>query len=144
MRIIVGLVVAALLALPASAQQFKKRTDKFTAESLVEKLESGNGITASGQVRTHIRIAVVMLKDFEGWEALPYLDSSDYCTVGYGHLIAKKHCSKIDPLPYALGLSEPDGEALLEQDTRAAREGVTSLVTVELTDEQFGALTNFV
>lgn len=144
MRGVVFLVAIALLGAPAFAQDFKKKADKFTAESLVEQLESGHGLTGAGKVREHHPVAVAMLKDFEGWEPFPYLDSSDYCTVGYGRLIAKKHCKYLNPLPYKDGISEQQGEVLLQEDTRTARIGIAELVTADLDSKQFGALTNFV
>ena len=144
MRIICFLVLTAIAAATASAQSFEKRPDKFTAQSLVEALDSGHGIAGSSSIRQPDKLALTMLKDFEGWEPRPYLDSSDYCTVGYGHLIAKKHCKDIDPLPFSDGLTQTEGDALLDEDTLTARVGVTELVEVDLSDCQFGALTNFV
>ncbi|MBL8546958.1 MAG: lysozyme [Hyphomonadaceae bacterium] len=89
-------------------------------------------------------LAIDILKHFEGWVPNAYNDPVGYCTIGYGHLIALNRCEQIQLGSFAAGLSEADGALLLEGDTLGARAAVQELVIVALTDEQFGALSDFV
>jgi len=84
-----------------------------------------------------------------------YDDPSGYCTVGYGHLVAKQTCSSIDALPAGSRLkrdkdslswitSEADADRQLRIDIQAAVDAVRRHVTVPLTQYQLDALTDFV
>jgi lysozyme len=68
----------------------------------------------------------------------------NYCTIGYGHLIALRRCQDTNLGAFGNKLSEADGSKLLEEDTRAARAAVQTLVSVAFSDDQFGALVSFV
>lgn len=57
---------------------------------------------------------ITLLKRFEGYSAVPYLDSEDYMTIGYGNLLSK---TVIDPAEILLVISEP--VALLMMRTKA-------------------------
>lgn len=97
--------------------------------------------------RPIVQIALGLIKTFEGWWPDVYDDPVGYCTIGYGHLIAKKKCDQITD--YNLGefspiLTEQAGNQLLANDTRPARRAIQRLVTEQLTNRQFGALTAFV
>lgn len=91
-------------------------------------------------------MALDIIKDFEKWMPNPYNDSANYCTIGYGHLISKKECSKSEKeiSTYKIPLSLDFGLSILESDTKHARLSVQQHVTTQLTDEQFGALTSFI
>jgi len=91
-----------------------------------------------------ISLAVDLIKHFEDWKAAAYDDPAGYCTIGYGHLISKLACKDILLGRFSEPLSEAEGATLLEEDTASARSDVDRLVAVDLSDEQFGALSSFV
>lgn len=102
------------------------------------------GGTDTAAPRKLLRLALNLIKDFEGWSASAYNDAAFYCTIGYGHLVAKAKCQDIDLGTFAQALSEESGLKLLEEDTVYARNSVRRLVKKDLNHEQFGALTSFV
>jgi hypothetical protein len=67
------------------------------------------------------------------------LDAVNYCTIGYGHLIALRRCQDTNLSAFGNKLSEADGSKLLEEDTRAARAAVQTLVSVALSDYGYDA-----
>jgi lysozyme len=79
----------------------------------------------------------------------PYNDAVGNCTIGYGHLIAPRPCrsadlAQVDHGKFARGLSEPEGLALLNEDTTIARCRGPGTGDGRLSNNQFGALTSFV
>jgi lysozyme len=84
-----------------------------------------------------------LTKTSEGFVDRLYNDAAGYCTIAYGHLIAKAPCPATAPAEFLSGIDEPRGEALLVSDMAAARQGVTQVVKVELTDGQYAALCDF-
>lgn len=153
------LLIAAVAACMASAsyaqppvadtkppKTFPSDPGKMPAQSLVDQLEGGQALAEDDEDgRAFIPIGLDLVKDFEGWEPKPYDDAAGYCTIGYGHLIDLKTCATTTKLePFAKGITVAKGEEILLKDSRAARAAVMKLVTVELTDEQFGALSSFV
>ncbi|WP_262298586.1 lysozyme [Microvirga sesbaniae] len=148
MRWLQGLVLSLLMiASVAFAQQISFR---IMSRSLIEDFgEPPLGAARSAAARPLIRLALDVIKDFEGWVDVAYDDPAGYCTIGYGHLISLKRCNEVDLAAvdagkYSSKLSESSGLDLLEKDTVTARLAIQSLVSVDLTDEQFGALTSFV
>jgi lysozyme len=135
-----------LASTSASAEDFRSDPTHITSLSQVEALENGSLGAAEVGVRVLMALALDLIKDFEGWVPRPYNDASAYCTIGYGHLIARKPCARSpqELEQFAPPLSEADGLALLNKDTAIARSAVQRLVTQPLTDEQFGALTSFI
>jgi lysozyme len=111
---------------------------------LIEELAPGFGAAPTTGVRPIQPLALDLIKHFEGWFPEVYDDPVGYCTVGYGHLLAFSPCSSIDTSAFSGGLTLEKGEDLLEADTSGARYAVQRLVTADLNDEQFGALTSFV
>jgi GH24 family phage-related lysozyme (muramidase) len=73
-----------------------------------------------------------------------YPDSAGFCTIGFGHLIAKRACGDDEPLEFRLGITQVRGEELLLADLGTAQNTVAALVTVSMNDGQFGALVDFV
>ena len=84
-----------------------------------------------------------------------YDDPSGFCTVGYGHLVARQTCNSIDTLPAGSRLkrdkdslnwitSEADADRQLRIDIQGAVDAVRRRVTVPLTQYQLDALTDFV
>ena len=85
----------------------------------------------------------------------PYNDSSNYCTIGHGHLIAKKNCNDIrlelTKLEYIDGISNQKAEELLVEDLTLAQVGIERHIdadgrvgTAILSDAQYDALVSFV
>lgn len=142
------LVFLGLLASPSIGQdkQTEMFADRVPSQSQIEDIgEGGRGAANSSDAWPLLTMALDLIKDFEGWSEDAYDDPADYCTIGYGHLIALKKCSQIDLGTFEVALQEPaEGTELLERDTQSARLAVQSLVQSELSDEQFGALASFV
>ncbi|RWL45373.1 MAG: hypothetical protein EOR60_15025 [Mesorhizobium sp.] len=103
---------------------------------------AGGGLTP----KPIIQLALDLIKAYEGWSSNAYDDPANYCTIGYGHLIKKDRCANIDlkKVNFSELLTEKEGNTLLAADTKAARLIIQRLVKVDLTKQQFGALTSFV
>ena len=131
----------------AKAEGFPSRPDHVTSRVQEEAIDN-KGLAAAESVgaRILIPLALDIIKDFEGWSPEPYNDASIYCTIGFGHLIAKKSCadSVTELTQYVHPLSQNNGLRMLEVDTKLARMAVQRLVHQPLSDEQFGALSSFV
>ena len=91
-----------------------------------------------------LQVALDLIKIFEGWSSKAYDDPAGYCTIGYGHLIAKALCSSLELGRFATPMTKSDGNLLLADDTRSARLTIQGLVKTDLSKQQFGALTSFV
>jgi lysozyme len=85
-----------------------------------------------------------LTKESEGFRGNPYNDAAHYCTIGYGHLIHLAPCDGTIPAEFQRGISESRGEDILRDDMGMAERGVMGLVDAELTDDQYGALCDFV
>lgn len=141
-----SVVMLPFLYTPAIADPFPNLPDHFTSVIQGENLDEGGLGIAAEDARLLMALAIDLIKEFEQWRASPYNDAASFCTIGYGHLIVKKTCEnaseelkKIEiPLEVSKGLS------ILDEDTKLARTAVQTHVKVQLTDEQFGALTSFV
>ncbi|MEO0602201.1 MAG: lysozyme [Myxococcota bacterium] len=122
--------------------------ERFPAQSLVEDLQEGKSFGVANQrARGLNKLTLSMLKDLEGWRAERYDDVAGYCTIGYGHVIALQRCSRLGERQlgeFAKPISKKRSEQLLLEDLVTARLAVERLVTVELNDNEFGALTSFV
>lgn len=127
--------------------------DKTSSGLLVERIQGDLPSVAEEPVRPRkfLRVAVGLIKTFEGWDPDVYDDPSGYCTIGFGHLIGKSSCDEIGRgnISNKMGRFSPTltlerGQELLINDTIPARRAVQRLVNVDLTDRQFGALTSFV
>lgn len=138
---------AAAVALPlTSSISFADEAEpKLPSQIQVERLRGELGAAPSGMLPRAIPpLALDLVKHFEGWVASPYDDAVGYCTVGYGHLIALDSCDKVRPTEYGDGLSDEEGELLLLEDISFAQLAVQRLVSVPVSDDQFGALVAFV
>ncbi len=96
------------------------------------------------ELRSVIDSGIQLTKKSEGFRPHLYEDAVLYCTIAYGHLVKKAPCDGTEPLTFVRGLSEAQGAQLLDSDMIRARQAVTSLVTLELNDGQYGALCDFV
>ena len=114
------------------------------SESLVEDYGQTLGAAEAAKARPLVPIALELIEYFEKWIPYAYDDPSHYCTIGYGHLIALQPCDQIKLGEFATPLNEDKRRALLDSDTTTARLAVGHLVEVDLTDQEFSALSSFV
>ena len=140
---IAGIISAAFCAVSTSAFSQTGQPEYVASQSQVEDLKGGLGIGQGGNPVPMPPAALLLVKYFESWVPNHYDDPSNYCTIGYGHLIALKPCKDVDLGRFANELTLPEGEKLLDEDTLSARIAVGKLVTVDITREQFGALASF-
>ncbi len=81
------------------------------------------------------------IKDWEDFEPLPYNDSEDYCTIGYGHLIAKNKCENITISDeFKNGITEQRATELFNQRLVDFENAVKRDVTVPLYQHEYDAL----
>ena len=76
-----------------------------------------------------------LVKESEGLRLFPYKDAKGKLTIGYGHLIK--------PGEHFEEITEEEAEELLKRDLASAETAVKDLVQVELSQNQFDALTCF-
>lgn len=76
-----------------------------------------------------------LIRDSEGERLDVYKDPVGLLTVGVGHLVKQDE-------PYKLGqrISREESERLLRNDLRGTEEAVQRLVTIDLNDNQYGAI----
>lgn len=79
--------------------------------------------------------AVALIKQFEGFRDRAYRDSVGVWTIGYGHT------KTAHP---GMTITAERGDVLLAADLRDAESAIERLVTVDLGDNEFGALVSFV
>lgn len=72
-----------------------------------------------------------LIASFEGYVPTPYEDSAGFCTIGYGHLIGRRHCTAEDRSHYS-GWSSARFLEILNQDASQAVASVNSAVKVRL------------
>jgi lysozyme len=80
---------------------------------------------------------LALLKKYEGFRSHSYLDVAGIPTIGYGHRILPSES-------FSNGIDEAKGAEMLAHDVGAAENAVTRLVKVELMQNQFDALVDFV
>lgn len=82
----------------------------------------------------------------EGFRSKLYLDSADFCSIAYGHLVWRRPCDGSEPESFRRWLSEPEGETLLISDMTLARRSLVQTLhdNSALNDDQFAALCDFV
>jgi lysozyme len=124
------------------AQEFE--FERTASGIQIEILRGGLTAAPAPGGRVLLKSAIKLIEHFEGWSAVPYDDPVGYCTIGYGHLVALKRCSATDLSGFDIPLTDQSGQDLLLNDTGHARHAVERLVSVDLTDHQFGALSSFV
>jgi lysozyme len=142
-RLGVLLIAVALAAgaLPANAQTADVAAEHVAARSQIEQLGSAPSTAAAREMTA---LSIDLVKDFEGWSAEAYDDPAGYCTIGYGHLIARRVCAEIELGEFAGAITKEEGQRILISDTLTARRAVESLVEQELTEDQFSAVASFV
>lgn len=147
---------------------FPKVADKITAGAFLEPGFSPK--TDTQPVRAVSQAGLDALKLYEGevfcdplTEAsmhCPYDDSSDFCTIGHGHLIEKAACATLIPklteTGFLDGISKTEAEDLLRRDLASSQLSVEKQITpvdgglangivgkVGLTETQYDALVSF-
>lgn len=144
MRIPLLVVILVSASTPLLARDFETLPEKVASISQVESFKPSFRAAPVAGARPLLPIALSLIKYFEGWVAHAYNDAAGYCTIGYGHLIALKRCEQTTLGEYSAALSETQGEMILEKDTANARIAVRRLISIDLNDKQFGALSSFV
>jgi lysozyme len=85
-----------------------------------------------------------LIKTCEGFRPYLYNCPANDTTIGYGHLVHKGAvCGASSEQPFAAGIDEEQGSALLRADVAYAEHAVEHLVTVTLSQGQHGALISF-
>jgi lysozyme len=165
-EMVLGLALLALVACgqPAAAppepgaKVYPKLADKLTAGALLDP-EVG---VRSEPVRTVSVEGLRLLKEHEGYlfcspqtaeqTHCPYDDSSDFCTIGHGHLIEKKACAditdKLKTLGFDDGISQDEADLILIGDLAASQVAIERQIDretgkvglTELTAAQYDAL----
>jgi lysozyme len=85
---------------------------------------------------TYSRNGLALTEQFEGCRLTSYQDQIGVWTIGYGHTGA-------DVTP-ALTITQQQAEALLAKDVLAAARCVNTVVKLQLTQDEFDALVDFV
>jgi len=77
-----------------------------------------------------------LIKQFEGFSSVVYLDIAGYPTIGWGHLILKGET-------FEESITEEEADEIIRKDLNVAERGVGGLIQVPLSDPQFDALVSF-
>lgn len=79
---------------------------------------------------------LALIKLFEGFRPMPYLDVAGLPTVGVGHLIRQGE-------DFTQGITEAQAEDLLRKDVETSERAVVRLTPRQLDQSQFDALVSF-
>jgi len=82
---------------------------------------------------------LALLRAFEGFRAQSYRDVAGVWTIGYGHT-GRAGPPEVTPQSR---MTEPEARALMKRQAEAFAKAVRSMLTRELTDDQFSALVSF-
>lgn len=91
----------------------------------------------TGEAMRISREGLILLKEFEGLRLKEYIDAGGYLSIGYGHLLQ-------DGERFENGITLEEAENMLIADVADAESVVESMVTVDLSQNQFDALVSFV
>ena len=80
-----------------------------------------------------------IIKHFEGFEPMAYLDPIGIPTIGYGHIAGVTH----QDVQNQRTVNEAEAEQLLREDIAVAESAVERLISVAMNDNQFSALVSF-
>lgn len=160
-------IAFALSACQREAEIVFEQVDKEPAGILLEASDASMSKSTFRPLRTVSEEGILLLKEYEGEVKCtkptedrvhcPYNDSSNFCTIGHGHLIdGRKSCESIRKLlkeqDLLLGISEAQAEEILRNDLWWAQRalenrmdaGAENLGTTELTGSQYDALVSFI
>ena len=82
---------------------------------------------------------LALLRAFEGFRAQSYRDVAGVWTIGYGHT-GRAGPPEVTPQSR---MTEPEARALMKRQAETFAKAVRSMLTRELTDDQFSALVSF-
>ncbi len=81
------------------------------------------------------------IKDWESFRSKPYNDSEGYCTIGYGHLIAKDRCENITlSEEFKKGITKESATKLFKKRLATFEKAVQRDITAPLHQYEFDAL----
>lgn len=81
-------------------------------------------------------VGINLIKQFEGFSPVVYLDAAGHPTIGYGHLIR-------DGESFTDGISTNDAHYLMLDDVKRFEDAINQSVTVPLSQSQFNSLVSF-
>jgi len=85
------------------------------------------------------------IMEWEDFRAMPYNDAEGYCTIGYGHLIARDACEQIAMPPmFENGISEENAVELFKERLVIFETAIRRDITVPLYQHEFDALVSLV
>lgn len=140
-----------------SSTPFKRRSDLLDPLTLLKEAYA-NTFELSDETpvtSTTNRKAIATLstsekgKDFiKSWESYrknAYNDSEGFCTIGYGHLIARKKCENLTlPTEFQNGISEAKASELLNMKIQEFETAIKRDIQVPLHQHEFDALLSLV
>ena len=147
------------------SRSFPKRADKITAGAFLETPSKDSRALQKPRYAVSVK-GISLLQEFEGKVICesateknfhcPYNDSADYCTIGYGHLIAKKPCEELTGALKSQGfwdgISENKAKEILRRDLRLSQialetqldQGDLRIGIADISASQYDALTSFI
>lgn len=140
------LAATALCILFATAGAFgdeESPPNHIPSGTQIEDLDNPNGAADTSPAREISALTLDLIEDFEQLILKAYDDGAGYCTIGYGHVIAKGLCKDISLGEFGRPIDEARAEQLLQADTLTARRAVERTLRKNLNDNQFGALVSF-
>jgi GH24 family phage-related lysozyme (muramidase)/LysM repeat protein len=91
---------------------------------------------------------LTFIKGYEKCNLQPYDDSEDFCTIGWGHLIARKNCSSIKNenffKEFKEGITQSEADTLLLNDIKATEQVVKDRVQVPMFQHEYDALVSLI
>lgn len=78
---------------------------------------------------------IKLIKSFEGLELKAYRDAVNILTIGYGHTGSDVHEGQV--------ITEQEAEELMKKDLERFEKGVSELIKVTISDNEFAALVSF-
>ncbi len=144
--------------LTASSGSFQRRSDLLDALSLLQEgyKNSFGGATVSPVTAPSVGRKAIkdlatsqkgldFIKSWESFRKNAYNDSEGFCTIGYGHLIAKKKCEDLTLSPeFKNGISESKAAELMQGKIQEFEISLKRDITVPLFQHEFDALMSLV
>lgn len=94
------------------------------------------------------RMGIEFIKGYEKCRLTPYDDSAHFCTIGWGHLIARKSCASIQDDDYfnafRHGITQNTADAMLAQDIQTAEQIIKNRVQAPLFQHEYDALVSLI
>ncbi len=88
---------------------------------------------------------IQFIKDWESFKSEAYNDSKDYCTIGYGHLIAYEKCENITlSEDFKNGITKEKATELFKERLVEFEKSIQKDITVNLYQYEFDALVSLV